>query len=235
MNCIEWHGLWQAILDGEASASDRAEFLAHEQSCASCRDLYELADHVFTGLKNAPAPTLPPHLADRVLAAVSRADRRARVGRLIAAVGGLAAAAALAWGTFRLFFVPAHIQEVAVTGRPPETAAAAPVPPSLEARLADAGSATVDLTRQMARDTLRHAALFVPHLPQGSARSESEPLFGNLFRLQNIGESPSSQRSAPVQRVSRAVTESLQPVATRAERAYKLFWELLPPTDIEAP
>jgi hypothetical protein len=238
MNCLEWRAHWQDALDERVSGGGD-DWLAHLKECPACRELHDSAARMLSALAAAAHPPPPANFADRVLAAV-RAGKRQQWQRRWLGVAGLAAAALVLWGVARLFVSlpgagPGASAEHAQNGLGPRTSSQPeigvrpPTSPSLEAQLADAGSATVDMTKRLARDTMRQAALFVPPLDDGA---------GSL-RIRWPGLEPmggaDAVQAVPVQQVSRSVADSLEPVTSSTRRAFNMFWRLLPPTEIDKP
>jgi hypothetical protein len=218
MNCHEWQAIWQNVLDGDDAGIDRAAWSAHLKDCANCRELHETGERLFSALRRLPPLAPPSALADTVLAAVRHEDRRQRM-RVWVGVGTSLAAAALIWGIVRVVFFPQTPQP---SRNPVAPEVAATPPPSLDAQLAEAQTATIDLTRRVARDTVRHASLFVPPPPE---------------RWAGIGGTADGPQTAavPVRQMGQSVSNSLEPVTASTRRAFDMFWKLLPPAELDKP
>ena len=216
MNCHEWQSRWQALLDGEAADSNDREWRAHLKDCSACRELQETADRLWTSLRRMPQPALPPYFADDVLTAVGRDQSVRRRERMWIGLGISLAAAMVVFGMARLFVRPAGTDLHAKAA-----ASSIPPPPSLESQIADARSATVDLGRRVAQDTVRHAALFLPP-------SDRWPGFDS-------NPAPGESTTMQVREVGRTVSSGLEPVTSSTRRAFDMLRRLLPPTEIEKP
>jgi hypothetical protein len=88
MECLHAQGLVSAAVDGDAV--DRIELETAKDHCRDCTECIRFV-HALALAKRAGAPTPPPDLADRIVAAVS-ADADARDTELAAAEAGATAA-----------------------------------------------------------------------------------------------------------------------------------------------
>lgn len=214
MNCHEWQSQWQAMLDGDAPRTGDAVWRAHAKYCPSCRELQETAERLLSSLRSLPRPAPPRLFADSVVTAFQREQGVLRHQRLWLSVGAVLAAAMVVFGMARLYFHPAADSKS-------EIAASAVPPLSLESQFADARSATVDLGRRVARDTVRQASLFLPSADRWSG-----------FGSDTAAEQPTT---VPVREMGRTVSDSLEPVTSSTRRAFHMFRRLLPPTEIDKP
>jgi hypothetical protein len=98
MNCLEFRrGL------GVEPARRDAEWLAHRDGCARCRDAYERAQHFESSLRGALAVPVPDGLADRVLLRQTTTVRGERGAQRRSMAWRVAAALALAVGVAALY------------------------------------------------------------------------------------------------------------------------------------
>lgn len=110
--CRDWRQLLGASALGDLADGERAGLEAHLEGCAACRAEAEALEAVAQLLPLAdpdrfanPAPRPPPELAERIAATIGgerRVTVRRRRRRFGLALGGVAAAAALALGIFVL-------------------------------------------------------------------------------------------------------------------------------------
>lgn len=143
----------QAVLDGllppDALAAD-----LHPAACPVCRERVRAARLVLAALAEPCEPiTVPAGLTNAILAGV-RADRRARTRRrVLAYVGGFAAAAAIAVAVWMNWPKPQEVVEQiqpAPVPAPTPDPAPAPRPIRVADQLAKAGDALRDSTRAVA-------------------------------------------------------------------------------------
>jgi len=217
MNCRDCEDCLQTSLDrgGEAPT---AEMTAHLQGCAACRERFQLAERLCRSQSLWPSPELPAGFAERITATLLR-DRRKRL-----VVGWtLRIAAVLVLGTLGVYFglsrwsaTPAAPErEPIAAGRPPGPGKPAEPALSLVAQLGETRDATVERTRQVARDTARGARLLLP--PPDSVPAEPLGPWNVEAPAMSMGD------------VSRTVAEGFEPVTDSAKRAWGMFRRLIPP------
>jgi Putative zinc-finger len=128
--CREWRHLLGAYALGDLAPAERAGLEAHLEACAACRteaaalgDVAKLLPLADPDRFGQPAPRPSPELAGRVAATIGgkrRAERRRRGWRFGLALGGTAAAVAVA---LALFVLPTGgdgdpVEHVKFTGLP---------------------------------------------------------------------------------------------------------------------
>lgn len=162
--CLE---LASAYLDGELGGPERESLEAHLFTCAECYRAYRQMERTSDVLRAVPAATVPANLQERIAAAVERERRPVpnyALRRAVAAIGSLAAAAALlAALVMPRGGTPAVAPEAGFAAAPeptivaeadvealddaPEMIAEAPVAPEEDAAATDEDNAATTATR----------------------------------------------------------------------------------------
>jgi hypothetical protein len=217
MNCRDCEHILQSSLDcgGEAPT---AELTAHLQECVPCRERFQLAERLCRSQSHWPGPELPSGFTDRITATLLR-DRRKRL------VMGwtLRIAAVLVLGTLGVYLSLSRWlhtaalteQEPIAEGQPQGPVKPGEPTPSLVAQLGETRDATVERTKQVARDTARGARLLLP--PPESVPAEPLGPWNVEAPAMSMGD------------VSRTVAEGFEPVTDSAKRAWGMFRRLITP------
>src|ERR1700737_4795211 len=106
------HNLIHAYVDDELDLVRSTEIERHLAECAACTQVYQNQQALRSALRAGPLYfKAPPHLKQRILASVGRADRAERVPRRLSwAWAGIAASLALVavavWGVVHVWPVP---------------------------------------------------------------------------------------------------------------------------------
>lgn len=155
----------QAVLDGQLSP-DALAADPHPAACPACRERVRAARLVLAALAEPCEPiTVPAGLTNAILAGV-RADRRARTRRrVLAYVGGFAAAAAIALAVWLNWPKPREVvHEMPPAPAPAPAPTPDPAPPPRPIRITDqlakAGDALRDSTRAVAGPAAAPPKLF---------------------------------------------------------------------------
>jgi hypothetical protein len=213
MNCVEYQESLQEKLDGAHGQSDAAR--QHVRECSSCRELHQAAQRLLDGLGRAVPPT--PSL--ELTAAIRRnvlgdMHRRRWQRRLLVSAAAAAVLLAASLGIAR-WRSPASPVAQAVLPLENDTRQ-----PSLRQSVERAGIAVAALTRRAANETLDESRF----LFQVSMPDERRPQPAVQKLVQDAG-------LRPLTAVKDGVSEGLEPVATSARRAVRLFWRDLEPVD----
>ncbi len=161
-------GPWQ---DGELDPAAAARIDTHLAACAGCAAHARFEAWFSAEIRRvADAPRAPERLADRVSAALRRAERNRRARRVITVIGGLAAAAGIAAvGVVTLRGVPSRVvsssaRDVVATAEPegaggaaPSSPPALPAPAHVDAPAGEADSLAADLIDRHERVAVRLA------------------------------------------------------------------------------
>jgi hypothetical protein len=224
MNCPEQFEYLQKYLDCKQARDWPFELEQHLAGCASCRNLFQAARVLESGLKGLPFPEAAPDLSGRIVAGVL-ADRKMRLLRRRVYVG-LAAAAAVLLALMPLlngFFTPAPdnntVTPVVVHDpAPPRNK----VTPAKENDKVKPNELSPSLGRQMDEVRSTVAALAGGTKERASSWIHSAAELAPAKNAANMTD-PMLDAGQPLLETGSVVSVGLQPVADSAQRAVGYF------------
>jgi hypothetical protein len=209
MRCLEFQEQVQRLLDGEAPLESAGE-REHRNACPSCRELYWAARQLRRGLASMPAPVVPDGFAERVVRRVQlRPSIPFRPRVWLAAAASMLVAGLAVWSVWQWLVRP-----------DPEQVVEAPRPPSLRQELAEAGDATLRVSRSFARDAADRASILLPP--------------GELLKAPGLPPAIEPDVT-PLRQAGRTVASGLEPVTSSARQAWSMFVRDLPFSERNTP
>jgi hypothetical protein len=216
MNCLECQKWLQDLLDGDESIAGHAHVQAHLHACAACRELFGAAEVLGQALRIRPFPLPPPNFADKVVTRLLWDRRkRARSYQWYGLAASLAAVGLLLWSAYGLRRPEPGAPTVVVQPTPSGAGQPETKPLSFRAQLDEARDATLNLTKQLAQDTVVQVRGLVPRAPEQPSAMGWDPA------------------ALPVREVGRTVANGLEPVAGPARRAWGMLLDALPVAEDE--
>jgi predicted anti-sigma-YlaC factor YlaD len=211
MNCLECQEELQRLLDARSLAWLSPDVQVHLCTCLTCRDLFAAAERLGFALAYRFAPVPRAAFVEQLVARVLWDQRRRRRRRWWSGLGAAAAAAGMMFWVTRTFVAPPGSRPDPIVHSDvfPQPAQARVDHASLQVQLAEAGEATLKLTRQVAQEAVSQVQVLVPRPP---------------------GQPPTLawEASVPVHEVGRTVATGFEPVADSARRAWNLLLEAIP-------
>lgn len=222
MTCEQCQAILQQRLDERRPTLTAADVADHLAGCRHCRDLYDLSESSWSGVRVSPFHKAPEDFAEKVLKRAGH-DRRRREQHWVLLALALSLLLTLGLGAFLLVadVGPTELPQVRRTPSPRQ-----PPPNPDVARLlrqaeglAGAPRDGLALTRDIAEQASWSARKLLPgRLPL--ATSIADPVDASL---------------KPVRQVGVTLASSFRPVANSAERAFQEFRDWLPKQPMSEP